>query len=89
MPQSYWWVIDFIKAKDGSLRPVVIGGRAFSTELYAQRYVDDASLSRLAEIVELPTSDTSKATQMLKAKLAKRYKSLDKGMARAIHQVKK
>lgn len=83
---TYWWVVDYTSAKDGRMRPVVIGGRAFTSELLAQRYLDDANLSRKAEILELPTSDTSKATQMIKAVLIRRFKSLDKGITRAVHK---
>lgn len=83
---SYFWVVDYAQSKDGSLRPVVIGGRSFTTELLAQRYMDDANLSGRAEIFELPTSNTSRATQAIKAKLVKRYKSLDKGITRAKHE---
>lgn len=83
---GYFWVVDYTRAKDDTLRPVVIGGRAFVTELHAQRYMDEANLSRNAEIMELPTSDTGRATQMVKAILIKRFGSLDKGMRRAIHK---
>jgi len=83
----YYWVVDYKQAKDGSLRPVIIGGRAFTSELLAQRYLDDANLSRKAEIFELSTGSTSKASQGIKAQLIKRYKSLDRGMTRAVHKV--
>jgi len=84
---SFYWVVDYTASKDGTLRPVVIGGRAFQTELHAQRYIDDSNLSRNAEIIELPTADQSKATGMLKAILVKRHKSLSKGMTRAVHKL--
>jgi len=83
----YYWVVDYTRAKDGSLRPVIIGGRSFSSELLAQHYMDDANLSQKAEIFELPTSNSSRATQMVKAQLIRRYKSLDKGVRRAVHKV--
>jgi len=83
---SYFWVVDFRKTKDGSIRPVVIGGRAFTTELRAQQYIDNSNLSQKAEIFELPTSDTSKATRSIKARLISRYRSLDKGLTRAVHR---
>jgi len=83
---GYFWVVDYTRAKDDTLRPVVIGGRAFVTELHAQRYMDDANLSRNAEIMELSTSDTGRATQEIKAILIKRFRSLDKGMRRAVHR---
>jgi len=84
---SYFWVVDYVSAKDGNLRPVVIGGRSFTSELVAQRYVDDSNLSRKVEIFELPTSDSSKATSMIKAQLVRRYKDLGKGLTRAVHKV--
>ena len=84
---NYFWVVDYTQAKDGSTRPIVIGGRAFTSALRAQRYLDDANLSRRAEIFELPTGGTSRATQMIKAQLVRRYRSLDRGVARAVHKV--
>ena len=82
---NYFWVVDYSKSKSGEIRPVIIGGRAFTSELLAQRYIDDSSLSSKAEIFPLPTSDTSRATQMIKAKLIKRYQNLDQGLVRAVH----
>ena len=82
----YYWVVDYKQSEDEKIHPVIIGGRAFSSEVQAQRYMDDASLSRHAEIMELLTSSTSAATQEIKAILVKRYKSLDKGMTRAVHK---
>lgn len=78
--------MDYKQSEDEKIHPVVIGGRAFSSEIRAQRYMDDANLSRNAEIMELSTSNTSAATQEIKAILVKRYQSLDKGMARAVHR---
>ena len=34
----YWWIVDYVEAKDGNLRPVLIKGRYFTSELRAQRY---------------------------------------------------
>lgn len=82
----YYWVVDYTADKSNNLHPVIIGGRAFTSELLAQRYMDDSNLSRKAEIFELPTSDVSRATRMVKAQLVKRYKSLDGGMKRAVHK---
>ncbi len=82
---SYYWVIDYHRARNGSIRPVVIGGRAFTTEVRAQQYIDEANLSPKAEIIELNTSDTSKATRAIKARLIRRYRDLDKGLTRAVH----
>jgi len=81
-----FWIVDYKTDSQGSLRPVIIGGRAFPNELLAQKYIDEANLSRKAEVFDLPTTDISKATQMVKAKLIKRYKSLDEGMKRAYHK---
>ena len=84
---DYYWVVDYREDKSGGLHPVIIGGRAFSSHLRAQNYIDRANLSRKAEIFELPTSSQSKATRTVKAELIKRYRSLDQGMARAVHKV--
>lgn len=83
-----YWVVDYRQTKSGGMSPVVIGGRAFSSELLAQRYIDDADLSRKAEIFPLPTANAAKATSMIKAQLVKRYKSLDRGTTRATHTYK-
>ena len=83
---SFFWIVDFKQSKDGLPRPVVIGGRAFTTGLKAQQYIDDSNLSQRAEIFELNTSNTGKATQMIKARLINRYKDLDRGLTRAIHK---
>ena len=82
----YYWVVDYSERKDGTKVPIVIKGRAFSSELQAQRYIDEANLSRNAEIFELSSSNEKAATQELKAKLIRRYKSLDKGMTRVSHR---
>ena len=82
----YWWIVDYVEAKDGNLRPVLIKGRYFTSELRAQRYIDDANLSRRAEIFELSSTNVQAATQELKAKLAKKYRSLPRAMKRAVHQ---
>ena len=80
-------MIDFITTKKGEVRPVVVGGRAFTSEILAQRYIDEANLSQRAEIMPLPTSSQSTASGMIKAKLAARYHDLEKGMTRAVHKV--
>lgn len=82
----YYWVIDYKETKSGDYIPVVIGGRAFPSELQAQKYIDDSNLSRRAEIFELDTCNQDKATGAIKAILIRRYKSLDKGMMRASHR---
>jgi len=82
----YYLVVDYTESKGGELRPIVIGGRSFTTELYAQRYIDDSNLSRRAEIFEVTSSNLDRATQEVKAKLIRRYKSLDKGMKRVSHK---
>ena len=84
----YFWVVDYRQRKDGKLAPVVIGGRSFTSNLRAQQYIDDSSLSQRAEIIELSTSNQARATSMVKAKLITRYKDLDKGMTRAVHNVR-
>ena len=84
---SYFWVVDFSQKKDGRLAPIIIGGRAFTSNSRAQRYIDDSNLSQRAEIVELETSNQARATQAIKAKLITKYRDLDKGMTRAIHNV--
>ena len=89
---SSWWVVDFKPAKDGLLRPVVIGGRSFASELKAQSYIDDANLTDKAEIFEADTSSTAKATREIKAKLIVRYGhkgpgEWTKGLKRAVHKV--
>lgn len=83
----YFWVVDYKQAGDGNLRPIIIGGRAFSSELLAQRYLDDANLSRKAEIFPLETGNVGRASQTIKAILVRRYKSLDKGTKRAVHKL--
>ncbi len=83
----YFWVVDFRQTKDGRLSPVIIGGRAFTTEVRAQSYIDESSLSSKAEIFPIDTADASKATRVVKAKLIHRYKDLDKGLTRATHDV--
>jgi len=79
---NYFWVVDFTSAG----RPIVIKGRSFSNELRAQRYIDDSSLSRRAEVFELTSTSEAEATRELKAILVRRYKSLDKGITRAVHK---
>jgi len=87
----YWYVVDYKTAKDGGLRPVVIGGRAFTSSIKAQNYLDDALLSNKAEIFETSSSNRSVATREIKAKLVSRYGhkgkgEWTKGLRRAIHQ---
>jgi len=86
----YYYVVDFKQTKSGALRPVVIGGRAFTSKIKAQTYLDDALLSNRAEIIETSTPNRSRATQEIKAKLVRRYGKegrgqWQKGLARAIH----
>lgn len=83
---SYFWVVDYKQRKDGNFSPVIIGGRAFSSEIRAQQYIDESNLSQKAEIIELDTRNQAKATSKIKAQLIRRYKSLDKGMVRAVHK---
>ncbi len=87
--KMYYWVVDFRQSKDGLLRPVIIGGRSFTTEIRAQEYIDNSNLSPKAEIYPVDTSDMSKATRVIKAKLITKYKSLDRGLTRASHQAGK
>jgi len=82
----YFWVVDFKKDSKEQYHPVVIGGRSFYTRGQAQRYIDNSSLSSRAEIFELSTSNMERATREIKAKLIRRYKSLDQGMLRASHK---
>jgi hypothetical protein len=84
----YYWVIDYLASKDGkTLHPVVIGGRCFTSEMRAQQFMDQTNLSPKAEIMELDTSNTSRASQEIKAKLAVRLHSLEQGMAKAVHKL--
>jgi hypothetical protein len=81
-----YWIVDYTSGKDGgTIHPVIIGGRAFPTEPTAQAYIDGANLSARAEIIQLDTVNQAKATSKIKAILIRRYKSLDKGLARAYH----
>lgn len=87
----YFYVVDFKQATDGNLRPVVIGGRAFTSHIKAQSYMDDALLSNRAEIIEVSSPTRSVATREIKAKLVRRYGrqgrgQWQKGLKRAIHQ---
>jgi hypothetical protein len=82
----YFWIVDYRKDSKGVFHPVVIGGRAFTSEISAQEYIDHAGLSSRAEIFPLDTSNQAKATQKIKAVLIRRYKSLDKGMTRVGHE---
>lgn len=82
----FYWVIDYRQRKDGEFSPVIIGGRSFHSEQRAQEYIDSSNLSSQAEILELPTSQQNRATQMVKAILVRRLKSLDKGLTRATHR---
>lgn len=85
---SFYWVVDFLPSKDNKvLHPVVIGGRCFTSEVRAQQFIDQASLSSKAEIMQLDTSNTSRASQEIKAKLAVRYHSLAQGMTKAVHKL--
>lgn len=83
-----YFVVDFTQDKSGKLHPVIIGGRAFTTESAAQQYVDTANLSRQAEILHTDTMNQSKATQEIKAQLIKKFRNLNQGMARAVHKVR-
>lgn len=87
----YYWVVDYKADKQGQLHPVIFGGRAFTSELLAQRFIDESNLSPRAEIFPLPTSNQSSATGQVKAKLVKRYGSKgegwEKGLERAVHKV--
>jgi len=88
MAMNFFWVVDFSMDKGGKVHPVVIGGRAFSTEIAAQKYIDDSNLSQKAEIFPLPTSNQHRATSMIKAQLIRRFKSVSQGMTKAIHKVR-
>lgn len=83
-----FFVVDFLRSKSNKLHPVVIGGRAFTTESAAQNYMDTANLSQMAEIMHTDTMNQAKATQEIKAKLVQKYKNLEQGMARAVHKVR-
>ena len=85
-----YWVVDYRADKSGKYHPVVIGGRSFHTRTQAQNYIDNANLSSRAEIFGPPdvsnTTDIGRVTSEIKAILIKRYRSLDQGMARAVHK---
>ena len=84
----YYWVVDYLPSKDGkTLHPVVIGGRCFTSEMRAQQFIDQTNLSPKAEIMMLDTSNTSRASQEIKAKLAVRLHSLEQGMVKAVHKL--
>lgn len=87
---NYYWVVDYKQSRDGVMRPIVIGGRSFTSEMKAQSYIDNALLTDNAEIFALPTSNVARATRMIKAKLVERLGHRGKGewvkgLKRAVH----
>ena len=88
---DYFWVVDYTESSKGFLVPVVMGGRCFTTEMAAQDFIDNANLSRKAEIFPLPTRDEERATSFIKGELVKRYGregkgKWQKGIARIKHR---
>ena len=84
-----YWIVDYRQDAKKAFHPVIIGGRAFTSESQAQSYIDNSNLSGKAEIIQLDTTNQGSATQKIKGILIKRYKSLDKGMGTVYHDHKK
>jgi len=72
-----FWILDYILDDKGKLSPkaILIG----DSKLEADRYLEEEAHPQ-ASIVELPTVDKSKATQMLKAKRIDSLSDMKQGM---------
>ena len=85
---KYYWIIDFGVNRHGEIFPIILGGRCFASETQALRVMDSLTdLSPKAEIIELPTSNMSMATQKIKGILSVRYHSMKQGIVKASHRL--
>ena len=77
-----WWIVD----RDQKGEPLLFG--PYTMAIKAQNYADD-NCSSGAELFELDTVNSAKATSMLKEKLVDRFHDVGKGMKRFRHPRKR
>lgn len=83
---AYYWIIDYITKDNGKVQPIILGNRAFTSELGAQRFLDTVTSTRNVEVVELPTRNTAKASQYIRGRLVKKAGNTAAGITRVRHK---